>query len=519
MKKYIVVTGGVLSGIGKGVSAAAIGKLLCSEYKIIPIKCDGYLNTDPGTMNPTEHGEVFVLEDGREVDMDFGHYERFLGINCKANWNLTMGRVYEEIRKNERRGKYLGKTVQLIPHVTNHIKEIIYSISKKEKSDITIIEIGGTVGDMENMLFLTAVQQMKREVGKENMIYAHVTYVPTPFGVNEQKSKPTQQSVEKLLSMGINPDIIIARCKKYLTNGVKKKISSFCNVEEDSILTGVDTKNIYEIPLIFERQGLTKVLSDKLRIPIEPSLDELKRLIYNMENTEKEVNIVICGKYSSLEDSYASIIEALKHCSANLKIKINNEIIETTDLENKDLESILKGKDGIIVPGGFGGRGIEGKISVIKYARENNIPFLGLCLGLQAAVIEYIRNVCKIEDANSTEFDENTKNPVIVLMDKQKKIIKKGGTMRLGSCTAYLEERSRIRKRHRHRYEVNPCYHELLTKDGMALSGTSKDGKLVEFIELPKHKFFVATQSHPEFKSRLEEPAPLFYHFIKACLK
>ncbi len=526
-RKFIIVTGGVLSGIGKGIAVASIGKLFSNDFNILPIKCDGYLNVDPGTMNPIEHGEVFVLNDGGEVDMDFGHYERFIGKDCKSEWNLTMGKVFEGIRQRERKGEFLGKTVQYIPHVTNYIKEKIYSISEKENSDITIVEIGGTVGDIENELFLRAVQEMKREVGRENIIYVHITYVPIPYGVDEQKSKPTQQSIEKLLRLRINPDIIIARCGNYITKPIKEKISLFCNVKEEDVITGIDTDNIYKIPLIFDEQSLTRSICEKLRIYARPNLEKLKELIYNMENSEREVNIAICGKYSDLNDSYASIYESLKHCSANLKTKINIKLIETTGLENKNLNEVFSGINGIIVPGGFGDRGIEGKISVANYSRVNNIPFLGLCLGLQIAIIEFARNICNMKDSNSIEFSDNC-TPVIALMNEQENVINKGGTMRLGAYTAKLKENTLVRniyqaptvsERHRHRYEVNTKYHNLLMENGMVLSGLSEDEKLVEFIELPNHKFFVATQSHPELKSKLEKPAPLFYSFISSCIK
>jgi CTP synthase len=522
--KYIIVTGGVLSGLGKGIAAASIGHLLSSRLKIIPIKCDGYLNVDPGTMNPFEHGEVFVLDDGAEVDMDFGHYERFLGVTCKSTWNMTMGKVFDMVRQKERRGDYLGKTVQYIPHVTDVIKKHIFETAEEESADLVIVEIGGTVGDIENELFLEAMRQMKEDVGRENIVYIHLTYVPIPYGVNEQKSKPTQQSVNLLKQRGIFPDIIIGRCAQFLTKKVKAKISSFCDVEPEAVITGLDVEDIYEIPVVFEKEGLAEILHKKLNIYSPPDLRRWKLYIDNLRNPKKEITVAMCGKYTKLEDSYASIIESFNHCSAHLSCKIHLKWVETTDL--KDTDS-LNGVDGVVVPGGFGFRGTEGKIEVIRMARERNIPFLGLCLGLQLAVIEFARNVCHLEGANSTEIDPDTVHPVIDILPEQKEITDKGGTMRLGAYPAVIKDgtivqslyhSSEVSERHRHRYEVNPEYHSTITGKGMVFPGTSSDGRLVEFIELPDLKFFVATQAHPELKSRMETPAPLFYGFVKACL-
>jgi CTP synthase len=522
--KYIIVTGGVLSGLGKGIAVASIGRLLSSKLKIIPIKCDGYLNVDPGTMNPFEHGEVFVLDDGAEVDMDFGHYERYLNVNCKMNWNLTMGRVFDMVRQKERRGDYLGKTVQYIPHVTDVIKNHIFQVAKEESADLVTVEIGGTVGDIENELFLESMRQMKEDVGKENIVYVHLTYVPIPYGVNEQKSKPTQQSVNLLKQRGIFPNIIIGRCSELLTPAIKAKISNFCDVDPEAVITGLDVEDIYEIPLIFEEEGLAEILHKKLNIYSPPKLRKWKKFVDNMRNPEKEITVAMCGKYTQLEDSYASIVESFNHCSAHLGCKINLEWVETTDVDDT---SFMDSVDGVVVPGGFGHRGSEGKIEVIRVARERNIPFLGLCLGLQLAVVEFARHVCDLERANSTEMDAETPHPVIDILPEQKEITTKGGTMRLGAYTALLEKGSLVQslyksseasERHRHRYEVNPDYHHLLTEKGMVFSGCSQDGRLVEFIELPDHRFFAATQAHPELKSRMESPAPLFYGFVKACL-
>lgn len=522
--KYIIVTGGVLSGLGKGIAAASIGHLLSSKLKIIPIKCDGYLNVDPGTMNPYEHGEVFVLDDGGEVDMDFGHYERFLGASCKSSWNLTMGKVFDMVRKKERKGDYLGKTVQYIPHVTNVIKEHIFKVAEDESADLVIVEIGGTVGDIENELFLESMRQMKEDAGRENTAYIHLTYVPIPYGVNEQKSKPTQQSVNLLKQRGIFPDIIIGRCPQYLTKEVKAKISNFCDVEPEAVITGLDVDDIYEIPLVFEEEGLPDILHKKLNIYSPPNLRKWKQLVNNLRAPKKEITVAMCGKYTKLEDSYASIIESFNHCSAHLECKVNLRWIETTDLCDT---SFMDEVDGIVVPGGFGSRGAEGKIEAIRIAREKNKPFLGLCLGLHMAVIEFARNVCKMKNANSTEMDPDTPFPVIDILPEQREIEEKGGTMRLGAYKALLSKGTRTRElykkdeaseRHRHRYEVNPEYHDVLIEKGMVFSGCSPDSRLVEFIELPDHKFFIATQAHPELKSRMEKPAPLFYGFVKACL-
>jgi len=522
--KYIIVTGGVLSGLGKGIAAASIGHLLSARLKIIPIKCDGYLNVDPGTMNPFEHGEVFVLDDGGEVDMDFGHYERFLGIRCKSTWNLTMGKVFHMVREKERRGDYLGKTVQYIPHVTDIIKSHIYHVAEEESADLMIIEIGGTVGDIENELFLEAMRQMREDVGRENIIYIHLTYVPIPHGVGEQKSKPTQQSVTLLKQRGIFPDIIIGRCAEFLTPEIRSKISAFCDVSPEAVITGLDVDDIYEIPLVFEKEGLAEIIHKKLTIYSPPDLRRWKELIENIRNPKREITIAISGKYTKLEDSYASIIESLHHCSAHLSCRINLRWIETTDLTDT---SVLEGIDGVIVPGGFGARGTEGKIEIIRMARQEDIPFLGLCLGLQLAVVEYARNACTLTGANSTEFDPNTPHPVIDILPEQKTITEKGGTMRLGAYEAVVVKGSRVNtlyqsllvsERHRHRYEVNPEYHKILTDKGLVFSGMSRDGRLVEFIELPHLTYFVATQAHPELKSRMEEPSPLFYGFVQACL-
>ena len=532
--KLIVITGGVLSGLGKGVAAASLGSLLIGNQKILPIKLDGYLNSDPGTMNPIEHGEVFVLEDGGEVDMDFGHYERFLDINCTKDQNLTMGKIFYEVWKKERRGDYLGKTVQLIPHVTDLIKEKILDVGKKHNVDILLVEIGGTIGDIENELFVESIRQLKKDMKDEDIVIIHLTYVPIPFGVKEQKTKPTQQSVRILKEKGINPDFILGRCSEFLNTKTKQKIALFSDLTENEIISAPDVNNIYEIPLIFKNQGLGKKVAERLKIEYKEgeNIKKIERLLCK-KRPSKIINIAIAGKYTELEDSYASIVEAIHHCDLNFNVKTKLNWIETS----KNLEDIDVTKfDGVIVPGGFGNRGVEGKIRVIKKCREKNIPFLGICYGMQLAVVEFARNVCGLKDANTTEVDPITKNPVVKILDEQKNIKNKGGTMRLGSYEAYLED-SKIKEyykktnnykikdskfvvseRHRHRFEVNPSYHKILEKKGLIIVGKGKTG-LAEFIELSNHKYFVATQGHPELKSKPYNVAPLFYGLYDSILK
>jgi CTP synthase len=525
MTKFIFVTGGVLSGLGKGIAAASIGHLL-QKYKVIPVKCDGYLNVDPGTMNPYEHGEVFVLDDGGEVDMDFGHYERFLNVSTKKGWNLTMGKVYSKVREKERRGDYLGKTVQYVPHVTNLIVDWWKFIANKEKADVLMIEIGGTVGDIETDLYIEAARQLGRELKKNDRLFVHLTYVPVPYGVNEQKSKPTQQSVNLLRSKGINPDMVIGRCEEILTPEIKRKIALFADMDESAVITGLDVDNIYKIPLIFNNEKLPRIIEKKLKLKVKPDLSRLRDLITNMSTAKREVTVAIAGKYTKLEDSYASILEALNHCSANLQAKIQVKWIETS--EGSDLHSELEGVDAVIVPGGFGTRGIEGKIKVINFCRENEVPFLGICYGLQLAIVEYARNVCGLEGANTEEAIPELKHNVVCILPEQKAIKEKGGTMRLGSYPAKLKKgtlikrlygREVVNERHRHRYEVNPEYHKLLQDKGLEISGMSPNGKLAEFIELPEHPYFVATQAHPELKSNLFRPAPLFLGLVAAAVQ
>jgi CTP synthase len=534
--KYIVVTGGVLSGLGKGIATAAMGNILSSRLKIIPIKCDGYLNTDPGTMNPIEHGEVFVQDDGGEVDMDFGHYERFLGIRTKFEWNITMGKIFKSILEKERQGVFLGKTVQFIPHVTDEIKNRFLWIPEKEKADLVLIECGGTVGDLENQFYLEALRQLKNQLPRENMLFIHLTYIPVPFGVGEQKSKPTQQSVKALNEIGIDPDIIIGRCSQHITDKLKEKIALFCNLDPASVISGVDVDCVYEIPLIYESQGLAELIHKKMNIYSPPELRKWKGLVdtikRNAVNPEKTVRIAMCGKYTALEDSYVSIVEALTHASAHLNVKVDIEWIETTGIETGEVsvKEVLKNIDGVIVPGGFGVRGMEGKILVIQYVRENNIPFLGICYGMQLAVVEYARNVCKIKNASSREAMEEKKikgTPVIDLLPEQRKVREKGGTMRLGGHDVIIKNKTLahriyktalIRQRFRHRYEVNPAYISRMTKKGLVFSGRAPKGRIMQIMEIPKHRYFFGCQFHPELVSSLESPSEPFYYLVKKSM-
>ncbi|HNY31916.1 MAG TPA: CTP synthase (glutamine hydrolyzing) [Fibrobacteria bacterium] len=535
--KYIVVTGGVLSGLGKGVAAASIGRLLCSRLKIVPVKLDGYLNTDPGTMNPVEHGEVFVLDDGGEVDMDFGHYERFLTIQGKFGWNLTMGKVFQEILERERRGDFLGKTVQFIPHATNVIKERIYGIGREENADILLIEVGGTVGDLENLFYIEAVRQMRHEVGQENMLFVHLTYVPVPSGVREQKSKPTQQGVKLLNEFGIYPDVVIGRCQEYLDDHIKEKIALFGNVQKECVISGPDVESVYEIPLVYEKEGLSALIHKKLGIYSPPALGEWSQWVSavkrNNTNPEKVLEIALGGKYTALEDSYASLVESLEHAGAHLGAKVQLRWIETSEIEKgtQTVADALHGVDGLIIPGGFGARGIEGKIQLIRHARENNLPFLGICYGMQLAVVEYARNVCGMEGAHTEEV-ENPEHPiphkVICYLPGQKNLTKKGGTMRLGGHDVEIKKDSRafkiygnsvrIRERFRHRYEVNPEYVAQLEAAGLIFSGKAPGTPIMQVVELPEHPYFMACQFHPELKSNLLEPAPLFFGLVQAAL-
>lgn len=527
--KFLIVTGGVLSGLGKGTATAAIARLLKDHNKVVTVKCDGYLNVDPGTMNPVEHGEVFVLDDGGEVDMDFGHYERFLGINCKSKWNLTSGKVFGRVIAKERKGEYLGKTIQIFPHVTDEVKAWWREILEEEKPDVMTIEVGGTVGDIENAWFLDAARQWKKEVGAENVMYVHLTYVPFLESVGEPKTKAAQRDIALLREKGITPDAVICRSTEPIPGKIKEKISLFCDVDADKVIGGHDVKSIYEIPLMFREEGLLDRITEKLGIKVTDDLAGWRRLVAAIRSPEKKVKIAVCGKYTDLRDSYASILEALTHAGAHGGVGVEVDWVETTDIEGDKIsvQDALKGAQGVLVPGGFGSRGVEGKIQVIKYARENNIPYLGICYGLQLAVVEFARSVCNLK-AHTTEADEGAESKVVDILPEQREVEAKGGTMRLGACVAVLKQGSLVQKlynagtaseRHRHRFEVNPEYHEILQKNGLVFSGTSKDGRLVEFVELPNHPYFVASQAHNELTSRLEEPNPLFLGFVQAASK
>lgn len=537
MVNYLIITGGVVSGLGKGITTASIGKILqLHGYKVTAMKIDPYINCDAGTLRPTEHGEVWVTEDGGEIDQDLGHYERFLDINIPKYHNITTGQVYGVVIEKERKGKYLGKTVQPIPHVTDEIKKRIRKPSEKSKLDFILIEIGGTVGDYENVLFLEAVRQMKLE--GDTVLYVHVTYVPVLETLGEAKTKPTQHSVKLLREIGIQPDFVITRSEEPLDNVRREKIAMFCNVQEDDVISDSNIDNVYAVPLLFEEQELCKKILNKLNLrKNHNNLETWKNFIKKVKKLKKKINIGIVGKYFDigsfkLSDSYISVIEAVKHAAWNNNLDPNIQWIDSKIFEkNPDKISNLNDLDGIIVPGGFGLSGIEGKISTIKYARENNIPYLGLCLGMQLAVVEYARNVCNLKDANSAEVDKKTSYPVIDFIPEQVNVIREsryGATMRLGAYPAVLKKGTIIQKlygenkvfeRHRHRYEVNPEYIELFENNGLVFSGRSPDGILMEFMEISKHPYFVATQAHPEFKSRPMKPSPPFNGLIKAAKK
>ncbi|WEL23524.1 glutamine hydrolyzing CTP synthase [Candidatus Nanohalovita haloferacivicina] len=523
MPKWIFVTGGVLSGLGKGLVSASVSKLLQQrELEITPIKCDGYLNVDPGTMNPHEHGEVFVLEDGTEVDMDFGHYERFLGIKTAGKQNLTSGKVFKQVIEKEREGEYLGKTVQMVPHVTNRMKKLMREAGEEKNSDINIVEIGGTVGDLENQVFLEAVRQLRSELPEEDTYLIHTTLVPYLDTVGEQKTKPTQHSVKELQSLGLEPDMIVGRSQNELDQDVQEKIALFCDVEEKEVISDPDLDYIYQLPLELDKQNVDKLIAEKMGLPERKN--GMKDWKARTENLEKDTvsSIAICGKYTDIDDSYASVEEALKHAGAEIGGQVNIEYIDT---ENFNEES-LQGHDGVIIPGGFGSRGVEGKIDAIQYCRENNIPLLGLCYGLQLMTIEFARNVLGIENAVSEEFAESEDQELVVAeMPGQKNIEEMGGTMRLGSYTANITGQvSKIygsdtaTERHRHRYELNPEYHEKLEANGLKISGTMQNGKLAEYIELPENNFFIGTQAHPEFTSTFQKPNPLYLAFLKSTV-
>lgn len=529
MTKYIFVTGGVVSGLGKGITAASLGRLLKARgLKVAAQKLDPYINVDPGTMSPYQHGEVYVTEDGAETDLDLGHYERFIDEDLNRYSNLTTGKVYWNVLNKERRGEYLGSTVQVIPHITNEIKEFVYRVGRQTDADVVITEIGGTIGDMESQPFLEAVRQISLETGRENSLFIHVTLVPFLKGSEEHKSKPTQHSVKELLGMGINPDIIVLRCDEPLEKSIFEKIALFCNVKEDCVIENRTLPNLYEAPLMLEKSGFSSVVCRELHLETaSPDLTEWECLAERIRSRTGEVHIGLVGKYVKLHDAYLSVVEAMHHAGYELNTHIKIHWIDSELLKKGSEEAELEGLDGIIVPGGFGDRGIEGMILAAKYAREKDIPYLGICLGMQIAVIEFARNVAGIEDAHSGEFNEQCANKVIDFMPGQSADVDIGGTLRLGSypCVIAPDSRmeacygkNRITERHRHRYEFNNAYREILEEHGLVLSGLSPDERLVETVEIPGKRFYIGVQFHPEFKSRPNRAHPLFYGFIQAAI-
>lgn len=526
--KYIFVTGGVVSSLGKGITAASLGRLLKNRgLKVSIQKFDPYLNVDPGTMSPYQHGEVFVTDDGAETDLDLGHYERFIDENLSKNSNVTTGKIYWSVISKERKGDYLGGTVQVIPHITNEIKARVYRVAKEREVDVVITEIGGTVGDIESQPFLEAIRQIKYEVGRENVCFIHVTLVPFLGKAGELKTKPTQHSVKELRSIGIQPDIIVCRSEKPLSDDLKSKIGLFCNIDGKSVIQNLDAENLYEVPLMLHTEGLDTLVCEKMNLNCG-SIDnsEWIGMVNRLKNLSKKTTIALVGKYVELHDAYISVVEALNHGGLANDSDVEIKWINAMDVNEGNAAEILKDVDGILVPGGFGDRGVEGKIEAIKYARENKVPFLGICLGMQCSVIEFSRNVLRYEDANSSEINPETQYPVIDLMPEQKDIDEMGGTMRLGLYPCKLLKGSKaeaaygdelIYERHRHRYEYNNEYRKPLMEAGLIISGTSPDGRLVEIVELKDHPWFVAAQFHPELKSRPNRPHPLFRDFVKAA--
>jgi len=533
MAKYIFVTGGVVSSLGKGITAASLGRLLKSRgIKVTIQKFDPYINIDPGTMSPYQHGEVFVTDDGAETDLDLGHYERFIDINLSKHSNITTGKVYWSVLSKERRGEYLGSTVQVIPHITNEIKQRVYDVAKTDGADVVITEIGGTVGDIESQPFLEAIRQVKKEVGKNDVLYIHVTLLPYISAAGELKTKPTQHSVKELRSIGIQPDILVCRTEKTISKEMKEKIALFCDVDADAVIENRTASTIYEVPLMMQNEGLDRIVLRKLNMPQSPAaMDEWEKMVYKINNPKKKVKIAVVGKYVELPDAYISVTEALHHggIASDAQVKIHWVNAEQIEDPETDLDEVFVGCKGILVPGGFGNRGIEGKIKAIQYAREHKLPFLGLCLGMQCAVIEFARHVCGMTDAHSTEFDPDTKHPVIALMESQQGIVDKGGTMRLGSYPCKVTNGTHtqeeyganlVNERHRHRFEFNNEFRAALQAKGLVIAGTLPDDSLVEIVELKKedHPWFVASQFHPEFKSRPNNPHPLFRGFVRAAL-
>jgi len=530
MTKYIFITGGVVSSLGKGITAASLGQLLKSRgLKVSIQKFDPYINIDPGTMSPYQHGEVFVTDDGAETDLDLGHYERFIDTNLNKYSNVTTGKIYWSVISKERKGEFLGGTVQVIPHITNEIKERVYRVGRETNADVVITEIGGTVGDIESLPFLEAIRQIKYDIGKQNVMYIHVTLVPYLGKAGEIKTKPTQHSVKELREIGIQPDVIVCRTEKPLSQEVKDKIGLFCNLDSSNVVQNMDAESLYEVPLMLEEQGLGNMVCDRLELKCGTAdLTEWKAMVDREKNSIHQVKIALVGKYVELRDAYLSVAEALKHAGIANEAKVEIDWIHSEDINDENAAECLKNADGVLIPGGFGDRGINGKIAAIKYARENKIPLLGICLGMQLAVVEYARNVMGLKGAHSSELDPSTPYPVIDLMPDQKDIEDMGGTMRLGiyPCKVYDGTKAEdaygedlIYERHRHRYEVNNQYRDQLTEAGVIISGISPDERLVEIIELPDHPWFVAAQFHPEFKSRPTRPHPLFRDLVKAALE
>jgi len=529
--KYIFVTGGVSSSLGKGIIAASLAKLLQAQnYRVTIQKLDPYLNIDPGTLNPYEHGECFVTEDGAETDLDLGHYERFLNVKTSQANNVTTGKIYQNVIEKERKGDFLGKTVQVIPHITNEIKDRILSLGRNRDFDIIITEIGGTVGDIESLPYIEAVRQLRWELGEKNSSVIHLTLIPYLSAAAELKTKPTQHSVKTLMESGVNADIIVCRTEYKLSNAIKNKIALFCNVQNEAVIESIDAETIYDVPILMQKEGLDKVVLKRLGLSTIKSskMDNWKVFLDKLKNSDKTVNIGLVGKYVELQDSYKSILESLTHAGVANEVKVNIITIHSESIEDTNLSELLAKLNGIIVAPGFGERGMEGKINAIRYSRENNVPFLGICLGMQMAVIEYARNVLKLEDVNSTEMKENCKNPIISLMEDQKSIMNKGGTMRLGAWDCQILKNSKTEKiynknviseRHRHRYELNNNYLDLLNKKELIPSGINPETNLVEIIEHKEHPWFIGVQFHPEYSSTVLEPHPLFKSFINSSIE
>lgn len=533
--KYIFVTGGVVSSLGKGITAASLGRLLKSRgYRVTIQKFDPYINIDPGTMSPYQHGEVFVTDDGAETDLDLGHYERFIDINLSKNSNTTTGKIYQSVINKERRGDYLGGTVQVIPHITNEIKERVFRVGQQDNADFVITEIGGTVGDIESLPFLEAIRQVKKDVGKNDVLYIHVTLVPYISAAGELKTKPTQHSVKELRSIGISPDIIVCRSEKPISKEMREKMAMFCDVDPDAVIQNLTARSIYEVPMLMEEQGLDTIVLRKLEMEDKPKdmqgWHDMVACI--LKKYDKKVTIAVVGKYVALQDAYISITESLRHAAVANETELDIHWVNAEEIEadDTDMDKIMAGVDGILVPGGFGNRGIEGKIKAIQYAREHKIPFFGICLGMQCAVIEFARHVCGMADANSSEFNPNSTHPVIDLMPEQIDVEDLGGTMRLGlyPCKVYPDTLTSkaynaelIYERHRHRYEFNNAFREEIVGKGLVLGGTLPNGRLVEIVELPEseHPWFLGAQFHPEFKSRPTNPHPLFREFVGAAVK